>query len=110
MFKDSFTPEIKQELTNSFAKAIVYSKSFVEGNIVKIFYSKCAELFPNEPSFRDSSITSSEVDCAIAVSMYRGKKESKSIKAIAQNITAALVNAVDKNVEIINRINQSIKA
>lgn len=110
MFKDSFTPEIKEELTNSFAKAIAYSKNFTEGNIVKIFYSKCAELFPDEPSFRDSSITSSEVDSAIAVSMYRGKKKSKSIKAISQDITEALVNAVDKNSEIINRINQTIKA
>ena len=103
MFKDSFTPEIKQELTNNFAEAILYKKNLAEENIVKMFYSKCAELFPNESSFLDFSITSCEVDCAIAVSMYRGKKKNKSIKAIAQDITEALVNAVDKNAEIINR-------
>ncbi len=102
MFKDSFTPEIKQELTDKIANVIVHNKSFIEMNIITIFYSKCAELFPNESVFTDTYYTC--LDSAIISNLFTGKKEKKSVKLIAQNITENLVDIVDENVETIKKI------
>ena len=44
------------------------------------------------------------LDSAIISNLFTGKKEKKSAKLIAQNITENLVDIVDENVETIKKI------